>query len=75
MKVKLCFFFVGKIREFLKLNYCFFSRRMELTQVRELAVNTITSNDMQENQDVPNSRVIPSSNESVNVESQVSNKY
>ena len=46
---------------------------MELTQVRELAVNTITSNDMQENQDMPNSRVIPSSNESVNAESQVSN--
>ena len=48
---------------------------MELSQVRELAENTKTGNDMQKNQDVLNSRVIPSSNESVNAESQVSNKY
>ena len=48
---------------------------MELPQVRELAENTKIGNVMQKNQDVLNSRVIPSSNWSVNAESQVSNKY
>ena len=48
---------------------------MELSQVRELAENTKIGNDMQKNQDVLNSRVIPSSNESVNAQQQVSNNY
>ena len=43
--------------------------------MRKLAEKTKICNDMQKNQDVLNSRVIPSSNESVNAESQVSNKY
>ena len=43
--------------------------------MRELAENTKIGNEMRKNQDVLNSRVIPSSNESVNAVSQVSNKY
>ena len=48
---------------------------MELSQVMELAENTKIGNDVQNNQDVLNSRIISSSYESVNAESQVSNKY
>ena len=48
---------------------------MELSQVKEQAENTKIGNEMQKNQNVLNSRVIIFSNESVNAERQVSNKY
>ena len=43
--------------------------------MKEQAEKTKFGNEMQKNQDVLNSRVIPFSNESVNAERQVTNKY